>query len=119
MAGHAIPAAPANHVPFTGNDLTRMKIVDVASYGNHLAHEFVANCHWNRNRAFGPVIPIVDVQISSADARAQHLNQHVIDAVFRFRNVLQPEPGLRKRLYESLHNEKPTPLSLAIRMSSD
>ena len=47
--------------------------------------------HRHGNRLLRPGVPFVDVQIGAADAGAQHLDQHVVDADGRPGHVLEPK----------------------------
>jgi hypothetical protein len=43
VPGEAISTAPANYVPFAGDQFAGMKVVHVGSDFHDLAHEFVAD----------------------------------------------------------------------------
>ena len=88
---HAIAAAAAHHVAFAGNQLARMKIDDVRAYRNDLADEFMADCHRDRNGLARPLVPIVNVNVGTANPGAVDPDQNVVNADRRDGNVLDPQ----------------------------
>ena len=70
------------------------KTLDVRTNRGHLAHELVADDQAVGDGALGPVVPVVDVDVGAADARAVDAYEHVVDADFRFGNVFEPQAGL-------------------------
>src|ERR1019366_4933909 len=88
---------------FTADDVARIKIIDIRTDVYNLAHELVANCHWNSNRLLCPIVPLVDMNIGAADARMVDANQHIIDTDGRFRNLFQPKSSFRFALDQRLH----------------
>ena len=85
-----VATSPADYVPFAANDISRVKIMDVGSDFDDPADKLVPHDHGDGDGAPCPVVPLVDVQISTADAGAQNLNQHVVDADGRLWHVVEP-----------------------------
>ena len=77
----AVTASAANHVSFPADDVARMKVADVRSHCDDLAHEFVPDRHGHGNGRLCPIVPIVDVQVGAANPGVAHANQNVVDAV--------------------------------------
>ena len=102
-AGQAVAAAAADDVPLAADDLADVKIVDVGADLDDLADELVADDHRHGDRLLRPGVPVVDVQVGAADAGAQHLDQHVVDADRRHRHVVEPQAGLGLLLDQGLH----------------
>ena len=76
-AGHAIAAAAAHHVAFARDQFAGMKVDDVGADLDDLADELVANGHGDRNGLLRPLVPIVDVNVGTADAGTVHADQHI------------------------------------------
>ena len=61
----------------------------------------------HRHRRARPCVPLVDMQISPANARLQHPNLHIINADRRFRNIFQPQSALGATLNQCLQFNPP------------
>ena len=59
------------------------KSLDVGADLDDLADELMADDHRHGNGLLGPGVPVVDVHVGAADAGAQHVDQHVVDADLR------------------------------------
>ena len=73
---------------FPTNDISRFEIADIVANGDDIANEFMSHDHWYGYGILGPGIPLVDVQVRSADTGAIYFDKHVIDTEFRFWNIL-------------------------------
>src|SRR5690349_245651 len=93
-SSQAIPATSASDVPFPAHDIAGVEIVYVGPRFHDFANELVPNRHGYRNSALGPFIPVIDVQISPANARPQDFDQNIIDADLGFGNVFEPKSRL-------------------------
>ena len=80
-----------------------MEIVDVGAHLDDLSYKLVADRHRHRNGALRPFVPVVDVQIGSADAGSKDANQYIVDADGGFRNLLEPQSRLALALDECFH----------------
>jgi len=101
---HAIPAQPADDVPFTRNKFSGIKVDDVRSNGDNLPNEFVADDHGNGDRPACPVIPFIDMDVCAADACSRYPNQDVVDSYGRFGDILEPETFSCTGFYECFHS---------------
>src|SRR5207253_1310023 len=90
-SGEAVTAPSTNHVSFTGHNVAAVEIAHIGACLHNFAHEFVADHHGNRDGALCPFIPVINVQIRSANPCAPHLNEYIVDANRGFGNVFQPE----------------------------
>lgn len=52
-----------------------------------------------------PGIPVVDMDVRTADARLFHTDQHVIDADLGLGHILKPKARLRLTFNDSFHYE--------------
>ena len=69
------------------------EVVDVGADFDDLADELVADDHRHGDGLLRPGVPVVDVEVGAADAGAKDLDEHVVDADLRFRDVFQPKAG--------------------------
>ncbi len=83
---------PAHHVTFSADDVARKEIGHVGPHLNHLTDEFMTDNHGYGDGLLGPRVPVVDMEIGSANAGLIDSNQDIIDAVFRPWDVFQPQP---------------------------
>ena len=90
-ARHAVAAAPADHVALAGNDLPGVEVVDVVAHLDDFADEFVADHHRHRYCLRRPLVPLVDMQVGAADRCFLYLDQNVVEAGFRLRDVFHPD----------------------------
>src|SRR6476660_6633026 len=86
-----ISALTAHDVAFAAHNLTAGEASYVGSDFHDLAHKFAADDQPDRNRFSCPFVPLVDVEVGTADARGLDTNQNVIDADRWARSVLQTQ----------------------------
>ena len=101
--GQAIAAAPANHVPFPADEIAGVQVRDVRADFDDLSAEFVPDDERHVNRGARPIVPVVDVQVGAANARAQHANLDVVDAGFGLGNIFEPQASRVAALNEGFH----------------
>ncbi len=106
--GETVAASSADHVTFSTNDIAGMKIGDVRSGFDDFTDKLVANRHGHRNGALRPIVPFINMDVSPANSRAAHANQHIVHSGPRGLDVFQPQPRLALALDEGFHE---TPLS--------
>ena len=80
-----------------GQGVTGYKIGDRAD-------EFMASHHRHRHRLLRPLVPIVDVDVGTADRGFPDLDQHVVRADLRYRNLFHPYARLGLCLDQRLHH---------------
>ena len=78
---------------FTADDLTGAEVEHIGSNTDDFSNKFVADNHWNRNGFLSPVIPVVNVQVGSADSSFMDFYENIIDAGFRVGDILKPKSG--------------------------
>jgi hypothetical protein len=103
-ASQAIATPTTDHVSFPRNDFSGEEILDVRTNFHDLTNEFVTDHHRYGNRLLCPGIPIVNVQIGSADPRFLHTDQAVVDTDFWEGDVLQFKTYSAMMLYQSFHS---------------
>ena len=79
---------------FAADDVAGIEVVYVGADFDDLANEFVANGHGDGDGFLSPVVPLVDVDVSAADAGVADADEDVIDADFGFGNFFEPEARL-------------------------
>ena len=79
-------------MPFARDNHPGMEINDMTANGLDDTDKLVTDLHWGRNGALRPRIPIVDVDIRSANRRTQNTDQDVKLPGLRQRNFFQPNP---------------------------
>jgi hypothetical protein len=67
FADAALQALAAGHVHFSGNKVTFLHAGNFGAHGLHRAAELVAGNQRRMNAALGPLVPLVNVQVSAAD----------------------------------------------------
>jgi len=88
---HAVAAMSADYVTFAADNFAKVEISHVFSHFHDLPHELMSHYHGNGNGLLSPFSPVVYVEVSPADACPIDLDQDVIVANCRFRNVLKPK----------------------------
>jgi hypothetical protein len=81
-------------MPFSADEFADSIIGDVAPDLDDFSDEFVADDERDGDGGLRPIVPLVDMEVGSADSSKRYANFYVINADFRLRNFLQPEPGL-------------------------
>ena len=76
LSNHVI--TPCNFTPFTRNTVTNLEATDFLTDADHFTYVFVADNHWNRNGFLRPLIPIIDVNISTADCRFLDSDKQIV-----------------------------------------
>src|SRR6185437_7880184 len=98
-----IAAAAADHMAFSAYNFARMKVVDVRSHRHNLADKLMTDDERHGNGGLRPRVPVINVQVSAADASFKHPDQHIIDTRFRDWNFFEPQARLCMALDQRLH----------------
>ena len=91
VAGPAEMAAPADDVPFRRHPVTDLHVRDEGPDALHHAGELVADGEWRTAAPLRPRIPVVDVDVGTADAGGADVDEDFILADRRDRNIPQLE----------------------------
>ena len=101
----AIATMSTRTVPLAHHQIALGKSFHVISDSVDNADKLVANCHRNRNRFLSPCVPVVNVNVRSADLRFQNAGLvHTISTGFRDTNFSPPQSGLCLGLHDGLHH---------------
>ena len=113
-SGAAVPAGPAGHVPFARDPLANGDALHLVANRVDDAEEFVAHRHRCHHLARRPIVPVEDVQVSSADRCPLDGDRHVVGADDRLRAIDELEPRPWTWLHERSHRAlRSTPRSSA------
>src|SRR3972149_11266567 len=93
-SGAAVAASAADQVAFSRNAIARFKIFDGTANLFHNAAKFMPGCHWNWNCMLCPLIPLVDVQISSADSGFFYSDEKIVMANCWHGSIVHPDSSL-------------------------
>src|SRR5215469_6071210 len=96
--GHAVAATAAYQMALTAHEVAQTRLSHVGPGIYDLADELMADNKRHRHVRPRPAIPVIDVQVRTADTSSEHTDQNVIPAQGRDWHVLKPEAGLRFRL---------------------
>src|SRR6478609_7579364 len=103
-AGQRIPAVSTGDVSLADRGIAARKSSHVFTDSINDTGKLMTDGHRHWDGFLRPVIPVVDVHVSTADRRLQHPDQHVVTADFWNRNILKPEARLGFRLHNGLHH---------------
>ena len=84
---------PAHHVALATDDFAHAEILHIAADLHNLAHKLVPHHQRHRHRFAGPIVPLINVQVRAANARAIHLDEHIPGGHRGLRHILEPQPG--------------------------
>ncbi len=79
---------------FATDDIAWMKIIYIRPDLDDLPRKLVSDHHRNRDCFLSPFIPVVDVQIGSANACAPDPYQNIVYAGDWLRDIFQPQSWL-------------------------
>src|ERR1700736_5933722 len=94
----AIAAMSAGYVAFSRHAIAGVEAANFAAQFDDFAGIFMADGHGHGDGFLRPGIPVVDVHVGTAYRRTVDLDEYVIVAHRRVRNVLEPDTGFRTRL---------------------
>jgi len=80
LASAALQTLSTGHVHFGGNEVALFHAGDFVAEGGDFPAEFVPGNQRRMNAFLRPSIPVINMQISSADGRDVHLNQDFVGA---------------------------------------
>ena len=95
----AVAAAATDNMTLATDNLAGKEVGDIRADFDNLADKLMPNDQRHRNGLLRPRIPVVDMQVRSADARALDTDQNVIDADTGLGNLFQPQARLGPCFY--------------------
>ena len=87
----AVTAMTTSDVTFTRYAVAHLNITHSGTYFGNNAYVFVTNGHGSLNCLLAPFVPLVDVQVSTANSSLLNLNENVVHAYFGHGNFFQPD----------------------------
>src|SRR5579871_2721661 len=102
-AGPTVPAVTARDMSFGRDTVAELVIVDAGTQRHDAPDELVADDEPGRDRALGPLVPLVDMQVGAADRRLLDLDQHLVGADLGNRHLLHPDAFLGEALHQRPH----------------
>ncbi len=105
-AAPAIPAVPAGDVSFAGYPFTLLKFCHFTPRLGHMTHILMPDGQSHRDGLLGPVIPVVYMQVGSANGRFADLDQYIVGAGNGNGNVFHPDSLFCFGLYQCFHKAK-------------
>src|SRR5688572_21815258 len=103
VARPAEQASAIDDVAFGGDAISLSDIGDEPADLHDISGELVADDEWRLAPASRPRVPLVDVDVGSADAGSSHSNENLILADLRLRQILQLETGSGGFLDQRFH----------------
>src|SRR6185437_9364743 len=107
-ARKAITAAPADHVAFAANQVTGKEVIDIGADGDDFTHELMPDRHGHGDGFARPFVPLIDVQVRTADPGVPHAHQHVVNADCGVWYFFEPQAALGLAFYQGLHGQPPS-----------
>ena len=99
----AVAAMTAGDMAFSGHAVSDLVVLDTAAQLHNLADILVTDGHWGLDRVLGPLIPVVDVEVSTANGYFPNLDKNVIYTDFRHRDIFHPDSRFSILLYKCFH----------------
>ena len=103
VALQAVAALAAGNVPLAGHQIAGMEALHAGPHLHHFAHILMARGQAHRDGMLGPVVPLVDVHIRTADGGFPDLNFHVVGPQLGDGDPFHPQALLRLFLYQCPH----------------
>ncbi len=91
-SGQAIPAAPADDVPFAADEFAKLDIVHIAADLLDGADEFVADDQRRLDGLLRPAVPVEDMNICTTNCGLVNLYQDIIAADLWNGDIFHPQP---------------------------
>ncbi len=90
-----VAAVTTGNVAFTGDAVANVEAFHFLADADYFADIFVADYHWHGNSFLRPLVPVVDVNVSTADGGFTNFDQQIVMTDFRLRYVGHPNPFFR------------------------
>jgi hypothetical protein len=102
-AGETIATMPAGNVTFTNNQVAFGKTFHAIADAIDDADKLVPDGHRHGDRLLGPGVPVIYMDVGSADGGLDDANKDIVAGNFGDWDFLKPQSGLGFRLYHRLH----------------
>ncbi len=91
----AVTAVAAGDMAFARNAIANLKAFHFLADAHHFADIFVTDDHGYRNGLLRPLVPVVDMHVSTADGGLTNFDQQIVMTDFRLRYVGHPDAFFR------------------------
>src|SRR5262249_36458600 len=102
--GHAVAAAATHEMALTAHEIARPQLPHVGSGVHDFANKLMADDERHRHVRLRTAIPLINVQVRTANAGSKHADQHIVPAQRGDWNILKHEAGLSSRLDQRFHS---------------
>ena len=102
-AGEAIATMAASNVTFANDEITFSKTSHMIADPINHSDKLMADGHRHGDRFLCPGVPVIYMYVGAADGCLEDANEDIVTRNFWNRNLLEPQTGLRFRLYDGLH----------------
>ena len=93
----------AGDMALSGNTVTDLVVLYAAAHLHNLADILVTDGHRGLDSVLGPLIPVVDVEVSTANGYFPNLYKNIVHADFRHRDIFHPDSRFSILLYKCFH----------------
>src|ERR1700691_4086865 len=100
--GQAVAAPSTNDMAFAADNVAGIEVINIRSDFDNFPDKFVPNRHGDWNRLLRPIVPLINMDVRSADAGVSDTDQDIIDTDVGFRYLFKPEPRLRLTFHKCL-----------------
>ena len=103
-AREAVAATAAHNVALARDNIAHLKTRDVGAQLDDLAGVLVARRHRGLNRFLRPIVPVVNVHIGATDGGFMNLDQYIVTAHHRNRDIFEPQSLLGVFFHQCFHD---------------
>ena len=93
----------AGNMTLSGNTVPDLVVLDAAAHLYNLTDILVTDGHRGLDCVLGPLIPVVNVEVSTANGYFPNLDKNVIYTDFRHRDIFHPDSRFSILLYKCFH----------------
>src|SRR5690349_22997554 len=79
-SGHAVAATATHEMALTAHEIARAQFPHVGPGFHDFANELMAGDERHRYVRLSPAVPLIDVQVRTADTGSEYADQHIVPA---------------------------------------
>src|SRR5215468_8433337 len=79
-SGHAVAATATHEMALTAHEIARVQLPHVGPGFHDFADELMAGDERHRYICLRPAVPLIDVQVRTADTGSEYADQHIVPA---------------------------------------
>jgi hypothetical protein len=80
----------ASDVSFTSHTVAHLEVAYTGAYLGNNTYILVTDSHRSLDGLLAPLVPLVDVQVGTADSSLLNLDEHIVHAYLRHGNLFHP-----------------------------